>query len=455
MRIGRAIKILLVVAIVAVVGCGEGELTRSKLKKLQRETLPPFTPPQVQVIDLKNGAKIFLLEDHELPIINMKVIVKAGSIYENQDELGVAALTGMLLRDGGTEKRTPDEVDSTIDDTAARISFSSGKEMMQGHLKTLTHELDKTLPLFFEMVSRPRFDEKRFALNQQKLMNRLKREKDDPDTVAIRGFRKLIYGDPSPWARFPEPEDIAKLEKKDVHEFWKNYVRPNNILISVAGDFNKDNLVKRIEKELDGASNEEVKFPPVAEVKLQFKPGFEDIKRDLTQSFIYMGHLGIKRHNPDKFALQVMNEVLGGGSFKSRLVEDIRSNKGLAYSVWSHFGWGTDYGMFRVYAATKAEQAKEVIKLIREQVTDLADTGKVTRKEFDFAKEAEVNRLIFEFDDSFKITNARAYYHFYGYPPNYWEIYRDSIQKVTRDDIKRVARKYLHPDALRVLVVGP
>lgn len=455
MRFRRLVHIFISFTLIAVAGCGDGELTRSRLKELQLEPLPPFTPPRVQVINLENGAKLFLLEDHELPIVSVQIVFRAGSVYESAEKLGLSELTAMLLRDGGTEEKTPAQVDELVDDAAARISFSSGMEMLQGELKTLTHELDKTLPLFLDLTFHPRFDQERYTLNQQKLMDQLKRENDDPDTVAIRGFRKLVYGDTSPWARHPEFQEVEKLEREDVLKFWRSFVRPRNMLVAAAGDFNKDELIKRIEKELKGVSNEEMQFPPVGEVDLKFEPGIEHIKRDLTQSFIYMGHLGIKRHNPDKFALQVMNEVLGGGSFKSRLVEDIRSNRGLAYSVWSHFGWGTDYGLFRIYAATKAEQADEVVKLIRGQVEKLAQTGKIARKELDFAKDAELNRLIFEFDNSFKITSAQVYYHFFDYPPNYWEIYRDSIQKVKRTDIKRVAHKYLHPDALKILIVGP
>jgi len=437
------------------VGCDGGELTRSQLAKLQQSPLPPFTAPKVQVFDIDNGAKVFLMEDHTLPIVNIEVMIKAGSIYEKADHLGVSPLMAISMRNGGAGDLKPDKVDQIIEDSALRISFSSGREIFEASFKSLSPELDKSIKLFFDMLFRPRFDEHRFNIDRSRLIEQLKRDKDNPEIVATQDFRKLVYGDKSPWARIPEPDDVADIDREDIISFWKDFIRPNNILIAASGDFGAHDLVETITRSMEGASNDQISFPPAEEVKLEFRPAVKFVKKDLTQAFIYMGHLGIKRHNPDKYALQVMNTILGGGSFTSRLMQDIRSNRGLAYNVWSHFGWGTDYGLFQIYAATKAGQAKEVMELIREQIKTLADTGKVTAKEFSFAKEAELNRLIFEFDDSFKIATSSAYYHFYGYPPNYWEVYRDSVQKLKRSDIERVAREYIHPNGLKVLVVGP
>ncbi len=446
---------LLVIMAVAATGCSGGKLSRKTLDQLQTKPLPAFTPPKVREVGLASGARLFLLEDHELPIVNVSVMARAGTVYEPGDEIGLATLTAMLLEDGGTRSMSPDQVDILIDDTAARMSFDAGKESITASLKVLSEELPKTLPLFMDLLLRPGYAADRLQVNRMKFIDQLKRDEDDPETVAERDFGMLVYGDTSPWARWPTPDGVRTITLDAVRSYGARFVRPNNLLIAAAGDFKADDFIAAIEKLLAGVTNEKVELPAVPPVVKEFTPGEEFVRRDLNQAFIYLGHLGIKRHNPDKYALQVMNTVLGGGSFKSRLTEDIRVSKGLAYSVWSHFGWGTDYGLFRIYAATKADNADEVIKLIRAQVDELAQTGEVSEEEFRFAKDVVLNGLIFEFENPFKIAYSQALYHFYGYPPDYWTIYRDSIKRVTRADIKRVAHEYLHPHALKTLVVGP
>lgn len=455
MRITRKTVVAIIIALFCAAGCADRGLTRSKLKALQKQPLPAFTPPEVSELDLKNGARLFLLEDHTLPIVNLSIIIKAGSIYEPEDRLGLVALMSEILRDGGTSKMTPDEVDALVDDTAIKIGFAHSREIVEGSVKSLTSEFDTALKLIFEMLFNPRFDRSRLEVDRLQFIEQLKRDEDDPETVAARDFRKLVYGTTSPWARWPEPKDVKRITAGDIRKFWMSFVRPDNMLIAAAGDFDKEKLIARLEQLTKDAPNAPVNFPSVEKVKRGFEAEQRYVKKNINQDFIYMGHLGIKRHNPDKFALQVMNTVLGGGSFKSRLMEEIRTTRGLAYSVWSYFSWGTDYGLFSIYAATRAENEVEVITLIQNQVTRLADTGEVTDHEYRFAKDVVINRLIFEFDNSFKIARSRAQYYFWGYPPNYWEVYRDGIKAVTKMDIKRVAHKYLHPNALKTLIVGP
>lgn len=452
----RRIRVFITLIItIFLFACAQKPLSRDDLARLQESLLPSFTPPEVLEKVLPSGARIFLLEDHELPIVNFSVIIKGGSIYEPEDRLGLSELTAMLLRDGGTVDLSPDDVDRILEDNAIELEFGAEKEMLEGSVKALSSEFNLGLQTFFDLLFRPRFDEKRLEVNRLKFKEYLKRQNDDPEYVAARDFRQLVYGDKSPWARVPNPSELDRITVEDIRSFWANYVHPNNILISVAGDFEKEKLIEKLNSIFEKVANRAVTFPPVDAVKKEFKEEKKYVKKDISQAFIYMGHLGIKRHNPDKFPLQIMNTVLGGGSFKSRLMEDIRSQRGLAYSVWSHFGWGTDYGLFQIYCATQAANLEEVIDLIEKEVSTLALTGRVSDSEFHFAKDFVLNQLIFEFDNSYKIARSRAQYYFWGYPTNYWEIYRDGIKAVKIEDVKRVANKYLQPGDLKVLVVGP
>ena len=182
---------------------------------------------------------------------------------------------------------------------------------------------------------------------------------------------------------------------------------------------------------------------------------FLRIERPITQAVVRMGHLGIKRDNPDKFDLLLMNEVLGGGEFKSRLMADIRTKRGLVYGVWSNVSPGKDYGLFTVGLATKANQVDEAMDLVRKHIERIMKPGDIEKAEFDYAKKSILSSLIFEFDRAFKVVDGRARFYFYGYPDDYWRIYRDRIVAANIGDLTRVADKYLHPDALRSVIVGP
>ena len=444
----------LVISLLFIASCSSDTFTRESISKMETVPMPAFHPAGATKTVLKNGATLFLLEDRELPIVNVYVLMRGGSVYEPTEKRGLAPLATGLLQNGGTESKTPQEVDRIIDDNALGISISASRESMDASLKTLSSKLPTALPLFFELLMKPRFDDERLKIDRLKFIEQLKRDKDDPFTVAARAYRKLVYGNNSPWARVPEESDVKKLTRDDIIKFVKRYVHPSNMLIAVSGDFDATKMKAEIEKALSGASDTTVKFPELAPVAYEFKPALEFIKRDVKQASIFMGHLGIKRHNPDKFALIVMNMILGGDTFSSRLGRDIRMRRGLAYSIRSRFGWDTDYGLFVVFAGTKAQSEKEVTGLIRGAIENLWKGGEVSDVEFNRAKNTILNQLIFDYDSAAKLAQSQATFEFNGYPPDYLEVFRKGIAAVTKEDIKRVAHKYLHPDGLKTLILS-
>lgn len=441
---------------VLILGACKGRDSKtSEIERLEKISMPSFKEPKVTSGILKNGMHYYLLKDHQIPIVHLSVITKVGSIYETQDKLGLANLTGGSLRNGGTLKMTPEEVDQILDDMAAEASSGIGREMGTASLKVLSEDLDKALPVFFDFLFRPRFDPARVELGKIKIIEALRREDDYPDQVASREFKKLVYGDNNPWARRPTEKSVRSLTIDDLKKFHARYFMPRNMILAAAGDFNEKDLLEKITKLTSKVSNHDIVFPKVATVELKFPSQERIIVKPLTQSYIEMGHLGIKRHNPDKYALEIMNMILGAPLFKSRLMEDIRTNRGMAYSIASDFGWGTDYGLFEVDVNTKAKNTKEVIELVKGHLERMVDKADVTPYELEFAKKSVLNRLIFLFDNSFKIVTQRARYDFYGYPPDYWHVYRKGIEKVEIEDVKEVAKKYLHPDGLSIVIVGP
>ena len=446
-----------IVAIIALllVACCSSDKGKMDVERLESVPMPKFVEPSVESGTLQNGLKYYLIEDKQLPVIQLNVVTKTGGIYEPADKLGLARLLGISMRTGGTKDLTPEDVDRAFDNMAAEAGIALGLEMGEATIKILSKDSDKALSIFFDLLFRPRLDPKRVELGKIKIIEALKREDDYPEQVVGREFKKLVYGDKSPWARRPTPESLKALTIDDLRKFHGNYFVPSNMIVAAAGDFDKAAFIEHLKRLTANAPDRKVELPAVVPVELKFPSQERRIARPVTQSYIEVGHLGIKRHNPDKYALEIMDTILGAPVFKSRLMEDIRSNRGLAYTVASNFGWGTDYGLFDIYVDTKAQTEKQVVDLIREHVARMKEKGDVTEAELNFAKKSVLNRLIFEFDNSFKIVTSRARYHFYGYPDNYWHIYRDSIEKVTLGDVKRVSREYLHPEGLSIAIVGP
>lgn len=422
---------------------------------LENLPMPPLKEPQVIEGELKNGMRYYLLEDHQIPVVDLGIIVKVGEIYEEPEKLGLTTLLSRSIRIGGTKSKPPEVVDRILDDNAAKITENMGDEMGVFALQVLSKDFKKVIPLFFEMIFEPGFDPSRVALAKANIIEGLKREADFPEVVAAKEFKKLIYGQMSPWAWTPTDKTIKNISIENLREVHKKYFTPENVILVASGDFGRMGFLSAVKKSTKRFSKGAVSFPDVQAVKLEFGEKTRLFKKDLTQSYINVGHLATKRHNPDNYALMVMNIILGGAPFKSRLMQDIRSDRGLAYNVSSSFGVGADYGLFEVDVYTKAISTKEVLRLIKKHIRDMAVKGDIREDEVLFAKNYLLNSLIFDFDNSYKIVFNRARFYLFGYPDDYWRVFRENIERVTLDDVKRVARTYLHPEGLATVIVGP
>lgn len=425
------------------------------LKKLEKRGFPRLKTPRVRVEVLDNGMRCFLMEDHTLPVVKMKMITRVGSIYDPGDKVGLASLAGMNMRSGGAGELPPEDFDAAVDDIGAVIASGIGHEMGSASLAVLSEDLEEGAKLLIDMLLKPRFDEKRLAVDRLKLEESLRRDRDNPNEyVQILGSQ-LVYGKDSPWARRPDEKGLSNIKSSDLRRLHEKYFRTDNMLFTASGDFDSDRLLELIGRLMKDAPRGEVEFPPVPWTELEFKPEVKRVFAELSQAFVDMGHLGVKRHNPDWFALYVMSDILGEQNFKSRLMEDIRTRRGLVYSIRAKMTQGTDYGLFFVRFSTKAGQEDSVVNLVREHIRKLSNDGDLTEDELDFSKRSILANAIFDLDSPFKIVNDRARFHFYGYPPDYWKVSYDGISAVTGQDVTRAAKKYLHPDGLKVLILGP
>lgn len=422
-------------------------------QKIPIPPLAPFHPQEPKRIELKNGMVIFLQEDHELPFIGGSVSIRGGSIYVPADKTGLMDIYGEVWRTGGTEKMTGDQMDDFLAARAAHIETGAGAESTSISFNCLKENLDQVFPLFLDLLQHPAFREEKIDLAKMEENTAISRRNDDISGIAGREALRLAYGKDNPFARIPEYATVAAVTRDDLVKWHQTYVHPNNMLVSIEGDFDSAAMEQRLRQAFDSWPRAAV--PPKPKVQFQDpKPGIYFFsKEDVNQSDIHMVTLGIERNNPDYFNVDVMNEVLSGG-FSSRLFKTIRTQMGLAYSVGGGIGAAFDHpGVFRVVMGTKSQSTVPAIKALQDELQKML-TDPVTDDEVKIAKDSILNRFIFNFDTKSKVLAERVLYEFYGYPPDFLEQYRVGIEKTTAADVNRVAHKYIHAGQFAILVVG-
>ncbi len=417
-------------------------------------TFPPltFSIPACERAVLPNGMIVYMLEDHELPLINVTASIHVGSIYEPADKTGLAGLTGGVMRSGGTRETPPDKLDAELDFMASSIESAIGAESGSVSMATLAKNFDRTAELFAQVLMSPAFQEDRFKLAVNKGIEAVRRQNDDPKGIANRELAKALYAG-HPLGRFPTIATLKSVARDDLAAFHRRYYHPNNVILAVSGDFRKDELLARLNRLFGEWKQEPVNFPAVGAPATAVPPDSLFARKEVSQSVIRMGEMGIDKNNPDLYALRVMDYILGGG-FNSRLTQEVRSNQGLAYNVESSVDVGRLFiGTITAETETKSASTVRTIGLIREIIAGMS-AAPVSEQELSLAKEFIINSFIFGFTKPDVVVNQRARLEFFGYPAGYLENYRDNISRVTRDDVLRVSRKYLHPDRMVLVVVG-
>ncbi|MBZ5537465.1 MAG: insulinase family protein [Acidobacteriia bacterium] len=412
-----------------------------------------FTPPKPERVTLENGMTVFLLEDHELPTVDAIAAIRTGSIYEPAEKLGLASLTGTVMRSGGTKDVSADQLNEELEFLAASIETSVSAEEGTASLSVMKKDLDRGLQLFANILRSPAFTEDRLMVAKNQLKEAIRRRNDVPSQLTGIEFNKLLYGSSHPLARVPTAETVDRITREDLVQFHQKYFHPNALILGVTGDFNTSEMLTKLKEAFKGWEKVAVTYPPVEEVKLEFKKSVNLIERPIDQTNVRLGQLGIKLSNPDFFPLSVMNSILGSG-FHSRLVNEIRTKMGLAYAVGSILNPGErDYGNFWIQFETKPETTLKAMDAALLEVRKIQEQP-VSQEELDTAKDIVLNSFVFRFSDSSQIVSRRVDYLYYGLPDNFLETYRDKIAKVTREDIQRVAKQYLHPDQFVMLAVG-
>ncbi|MEA5418592.1 pitrilysin family protein [Spirulina sp. CCNP1310] len=410
--------------------------------------------PNYERYTLPNGIVVYLMENHELPLVSGQASFRTGGRLEPAAQVGLASLTGTVLRSGGTVERTPDEINQFLEQRAASVETDIGDAAGSASFESLTDDLPDVLNLFAEVLQKPAFRVDQLDLAKQQLGGAIARRNDDPDDIASREFSKRIYGPEHPYARSVEYKTLANIDREDLIQFYQQSFRPEQMLLGIVGDF-EPRQMKALLAEAFGDWQQAAAppLPALPTVEPATLGGTFFIEQpQLTQSYIYLGHLGGQLSDPDYAALSLMNGVLNG--FGGRFFNELRSRQGLAYSVYGYWSPRFDYpGLFIAGGQTRSEATVPFIESLRREI-DRIRTNPITPAELDYAKESILNSFVFNFQSPGQTLSRLMRYEYYGYPADFIFSYQREIQNTTAADILQAAAKYLKPEQLTTLVVG-
>ena len=423
-------------------------------EKLTYPELRELTIPEVQQAELANGMKLYYLQDSDLPLVNARMISRTGGFLDPADKVGLAGLTGNVMRTGGTETHPGDELDELVEGIAARVETGIGDESAFATLNCLTENFEQVLGIYADVIRNPAFPQDKIDLAMIETRSVISRRNDDPNGILFREFSRTIYGPDSVYARNMEYEHLANITRDDLVEFHRTWFHPENCILAVWGDIDPQAITAQVEKAFEGWEAGSPQFPAYPEIAEVTASVSLIEKTDLNQSYIAMGHLGTTRDNPDYFALQVMNEIFGTSGFTSRLMRAVRTAEGLTYGVRG--GVSANYGFpaeAQIYTFTSLENTGYTIDLLKSELARLIEDG-VTQAEVDQARQGILNSFVFNFDSTGEVINRLLIYDYYGYPADFLMKYKTSIEQVTVEDVNRVAREYWHPESMVLTVVG-
>ncbi|MFY9820845.1 MAG: pitrilysin family protein [Thermoanaerobaculia bacterium] len=448
----RTVSTLLLAAVLALPAAASAQAIHAD--DLHYPPLPRFDIPQPERVVLDNGMVVMLLEDHELPLVEATAFIRGGNRQDPADKAGLARLGATVMRTGGTLSRPGDAMDDYLESRAAAIELRATDDHLVASLNSLKADLPDVLRAFADTLRHPALDARKLEVARNQAVSEVARQNDDPGLTVFREFKKVVYGPESPYGRTETFASLGKIRRDDLVAWHDETFHPDRIILGLVGDFQRDEALRQIR----GAFGDWPKGPawksPDVPYRKQPSPGVWFGRKDeITQSFIAMGHLGGLRSDPDFYALELLNQLFSG-SFASRLVDDVRTRKGLAYAV--NGGLDSEYdhpGMAYLFVSTKLQTTGASIDALLEEARNLT-AQPVTDEEVAKAKQALLNSFVFNYDTRRKVLRRQLNLEYFGYPLDWLSRYRPAIDSVTTEQVRAAARR-LHPDDFSIVVVGP
>jgi zinc protease len=402
---------------------------------------------------LQNGLTLIVSERNELPTLHLQLLIRAGASADPENLRGLANMTAELLTQG-TKKRDAARISREIESVGGSLTSSAEADFSVLALTILKKDLTLGMEVLSDVLLNPTFPSEEIERKRAEIRARLQRMDEDPRQVARRAFFKRLFGN-HPYA-FPEEgtmETVQAVTREDIVRFYRSFYRPNNAILVMVGQVGLEEAEKAVLthfKDWEQTSIDRSPLPPLPPLK---GVQIEKIDRPITQANIVLGHLGIARSHPDFYALQVMNYILGGGGFASRLVDRIRDDLGLTYGIYSHFDAREHPGAFLIAVETQNRNANTAVREILQEIRKIMDQG-VTPAELAEAQAYLTGSFPLRMDSNGKMVRLLSTMEFYGLGLDYPERYPELIRKVTKEEVLRVARTYLHPENFLLVVVG-
>jgi zinc protease len=411
---------------------------------------PAGMVPKRSVLD--NGLILLTSEQRALPMVSIELLINAGSVYDGAKQEGLANLTARLLK-YGTKQRTALQISETLDFIGAGLETGCGQDVASISVTILKKDLAKGLELLADILTASAFPQGEIDRQKQEIIASIRAREEDPGAVAQRTFAAALFP-ASPYGRLVEGSEasVKNLQQTSLRAFFARYYRPNRSIMAVVGDVSEQEIAQALNQAFRGWNKGEPSGQPSAPAKIG-GPQLLRVNRDLTQANIILGHNGVTRGNPDYYATQVMNYILGGGDFSSRAMDSIRNERGLAYSVYSFFSAQKNHGTFQFVMQTKNETAQEAIRIANDEIRRIREEP-VSEQELNDAKDYLIGSFPLRYDTNRKVASFLAQVEYFQLGLDYPDRYDDLIRKVSRADVQRVAKQYLHPDKFITVIVG-
>ncbi|MBI4937428.1 MAG: insulinase family protein [Nitrosomonadales bacterium] len=411
-----------------------------------------FATPQIQHWQAASGARVYFVENHDLPMLDVAVDFAAGSSFDPAEKSGVAGLTQSLL-DLGSEGMSEDDIARGMADIGAQLSGRLDADRSGMSLRTLSSaaERDRALEILARVLQQPLFPEAVLAREKARLVANLKEAETRPESIASKTFAKAVFGD-HPYGRTTSVASAEMIQRDDIEAFYRAHYSAKTAVVAIMGDVTRaeaETIAQKLTAHLPPGS-EAALIPPVA---MKIAANEQRIAHPATQSHIMIGAPGMARNDPDYFPLYLGNYILGGGGFVSRLMNEIREKRGMAYSVYSYFVPTKQPGMFQIGLQTKKEQADEALQLVRATLRDFVAKGP-TAKELVAAKQNLIGGFALRIDSNKKIIEYLSVIGFYGLPLTYLDDFTGMVDKVTAAQIHDAFKRRVNPDAMATVIVG-